>query len=153
MLTLAASIGSDVPFFIDGKIKMVQGCGEILKKHKAPILKNLIFLLIIPAFTISTKWAYSKIKNNLHEPKDSYKFPALDSKVDWQFFKNDFEEVVGAAYPEIFEIKELLYKYGALYSGLSGSGSTMFGIYNDKELVDKIHSKFNKYKTIIASPI
>ena len=70
-----------------------------------------------------------------------------------EFFKNDFEEVVGTTYPEIYDIKKTLYDNGALYSGLSGSGSTMFGIYNDKELLKEVHSKLIKYKSIIVSPI
>ena len=142
-----------MPFFIDGKIKFIQGRGEIINQYAAPILSTLYILLIFPPFKISTKWAFSKIKKSLHESLYSNKFPALDSKVNWKFFKNDFEEVVGSAYPEIFEIKEFLYNNGALYSGLSGSGSTMFGIYNDKELIQKIQQKLIKYKTIIVSPI
>ena len=153
LLEIATVIGSDVPFFINGKIQLVEGRGEILNEYQSPILKKLYMLLIIPKFKISTKWAFSKIKKTLHETLDSNKFPPLDSEVNWEFFKNDFEEVVGSAYPEIFEIKEFLYKNGALYSGLSGSGSTMFGIYNDKELIKKVHSKFITYKTIIVSPI
>ena len=153
LLNFAKSIGSDVPFFIDGKVQFVKGRGEILNKINPSILKTLFIILIIPTFKISTKWAYSKIKNYLHEPLDSNKFPPLDSNVDWQFFNNDFEDVVGEAYPEIFGIKEFLYSHGALYSGLSGSGSTMFGIYNDKELLKKVHSKLIKYKTIIVSPV
>ncbi len=73
--------------------------------------------------------------------------------MNWKLFENDFEDVVGSAYPEIFEIKKFLYNNGALYSGLSGSGSTMFGIYNDKELIKKVNSKLIKYKTIVVSPI
>jgi len=153
LLSIAQSIGSDVPFFLDGKVQFVQGRGEILNKISYPTLKKLFIILIIPSFKISTQWAYSKIKKYLHEPIDSNKFPGLNSNIDWQFFKNDFEDVVSAAYPEIFEIKELLYRYGALYSGLSGSGSTMFGIYNDKELLSEVHSKLIKYKSIIVSPI
>jgi len=152
-LSIAASVGSDVPFFLDGKIKFVQGRGEILKHHKSPILRNLFIILIIPQFTISTKWAYQNLKKTLDESLVCDKFPPLDASIDWKFFKNDFEAVVGSAYPEIFEIKEFLYNNGALYSGLSGSGSTMFGIYNDKELIKQVHKKFIKYRTIIVSPI
>ena len=153
LLNIAQSIGSDVPFFLDGKVQFVQGRGEILNKITYSELKKMFIILIMPSFKISTPWAYNKIKKYLHEPIDSDKFPGLNSNVDWQFFKNDFEEVVNAAYPEIFEIKEFLYNNGALYSGLSGSGSTMFGIYNDKELLSKVHSKLIKYKSIIVSPI
>ena len=152
-LEIASAIGSDVPFFIDGKIKLVKGRGEIILPLKAPILKKLYIMLIFPPFTISTQWAYENLKNNLDENLYCDKFPPLDEDTDWKFFKNDFEGVVGSTYPEILEIKKFLYNNGALYSGLSGSGSTMFGIYNDKELLTKVHSKLIKYKTIIVSPI
>jgi len=153
LLKFAEMIGSDVPFFINGKIQFIEGRGEILKPHASPIKKQLYILLIIPKFSISTQWAFSQIKKTLDESSSSYKFPALDSNVNWKFFKNDFEEIVGSAYPEIFEIKESLNKNGALYSGLSGSGSTVFGIYNNQELVLHTNSQFVKYKTIIAKPI
>ena len=109
-------------------------------------------LLIIPKFKISTRWAFSKIKKTLHETLDSNKFPPLDSEVNWEFFKNDFEEVVGSAYPEILEIKEFLYNNGALYSGLSGSGSTMFGIYNNTYSLDNAISLLSEYDTKITFP-
>ena len=109
--------------------------------------------MVIPNFSISTKWAYSKVKKQLYGQKINPKFSPLDDKVDWTLFENDFEHIVCLTYPEILDIKSMLYKSGALYSGLSGSGSTMFGIYNDKELLTKVHSKISKYKTIIVSPI
>ena len=84
---------------------------------------------------------------------NSYKFPPLDNNIDWEFFKNDFEEVVGTTYPEIYDIKKTLYDNGALYSGLSGSGSTMFGIYNNNEILKTAKSKLSKYTSIIVKPI
>ena len=84
---------------------------------------------------------------------DSYKFPPLDDQEDFKFFKNDFENVVGSTYPEIFEIKEFLYNNGALYSSLSGSGSTVFGVYNNFEFIKKTKNKLKHYTTFIASPV
>ena len=153
LLEIASAVGSDVPFFIDGKVKLVRGRGEIILPVNAPILKYIYIILILPPFTISTKWAYENLKNNLDESVYCDKFSPLDEDTDWKFFKNDFEGVVGSTYPEILEIKKFLYDNGALYSGLSGSGSTMFGIYNDKTLIEAIQKKIIKYKTIIVSPI
>ena len=67
--------------------------------------------------------------------------------------QNDFEKVLGLTYPEIMDIKHIMYKNGALYSGLSGSGSTMFGLYNNKELITKSNNQLSMYKTSIASPV
>ena len=152
LMNIAKDIGSDVPFFIHGGIKLVSGIGEIVKKYPAPILKSLQFLLIFPKFAISTTWAYKKIKKTLDYKIDSPKFPALDGEVDWKLFENDFEKIVGSAYPEIFEIKEFFKNNGALYSSLSGTGSTMFGVYNNVRFIKKAQNKLNNYNTLIVSP-
>ena len=150
---ISLNIGSDVPFFIEGRVKLVSGRGEIISNHSAPLINTLYILLIFPYFSVNTSWAYKKIKNKLQYKKYSTKFPALDSKVNWKLFENDFEDIVGSAYPEIFEIKKFLYDNGALYSGLSGSGSTMFGVYNDKNVLEKIKQSISHYNTLIVSPV
>ena len=149
---MSLNIGSDVPFFIDGGIKFISGRGEIIAKHDAPLINELYILLIFPDFSVSTSWAYKKIKKKLQHKEYSTKFPALDSKVNWKLFENDFEDIVGSAYPEIFEIKKFMYNNGALYSGLSGSGSTMFGIYNNKQFILETQNKLKHYNTLIVSP-
>ena len=151
LMEIGIKIGSDVPFFIKGGCKLVSGRGEIINKYNAPNLKTLSFLLFFPKFSISTSWAYKKIKNNLDDRLDSTKFPALDEVVDWKLFENSFEKVVGSAYPEILEIKELIMNTGALYSSLSGSGSTMFGVYK-KEFIKEAKNKLNNYNTLIVLP-
>ena len=80
------------------------------------------------------------------------KFPPLTNKVDWTLFENDFEHIVCLTYPEILNIKDILYKKGALYSSLSGSGSTMFGIYNDIDAAQIAIKDLYQYQTHIASP-
>ena len=150
---IGSNIGSDVPFFIKGGIQKVMGRGEIISQIKSNALKNKIFLLVFPDFSISTKWAYSKVKKHLEPKKIRPKFLPLINTVNWTLFENDFEHVVCLTYPEIKDIKKMLYKTGALYSSLSGSGSTMFGIYNDIKLVNKAINSFkNKYHTFIGHP-
>ena len=145
-------IGSDVPFFIEGGIKLVSGRGEIINDYSAPLINDLYILLIFPNFSVDTSWAYKKIKKKLQYKEYSTKFPALDSQVNWKLFENDFEDIVGSAYPEIFEIKQFLYNNGALYSGLSGSGSTMFGVYNDRNVLETVKQSISHYNTLIVSP-
>ena len=84
--------------------------------------------------------------------KDSTKFPALDEEVNWKLFENDFEEIVGSTYPEIFEIKEFLNNNRALFSSLSGTGSTVFGVYNNIKFIKEAQNKLNNYNTLIVSP-
>ena len=149
---ISLNIGSDVPFFINGGIKLVSGRGETINNYDAPLINDLYILLIFPDFSVNTSWAYKKIKNKLQHKEYSTKFPALDSKVNWKLFENDFEDIVGSAYPEIFEIKKFLYNNGALYSGLSGSGSTMFGVYNDRNVLETVNQSISHYNTLIVSP-
>jgi len=149
---IGLEIGSDVPFFIDGGVKFVSGRGENIVNHSCPEISSFYIVLIFPDFSVNTSWAYKKIKNKLQYNNYSPKFPALDSKVNWKLFENDFEDVVGSAYPEIFEIKRFLHENGALYSGLSGSGSTMFGVYNDRNVLEQIKQSTSHYNTLIVSP-
>jgi len=150
---LASKISSDAPFFINGKVQFIQGRGERMSPIKNTQFKNKKFLLVFPNFRVSTSWAYSNIKKYLHTNTNPPKFPALTNESDWALFENNFEKVVGSTYPEILEIKDVLYKYGAHYSGLSGSGSTMFGIYTDEALVQKTQEALVSYQTFIATPV
>ena len=149
----ALEIGSDVPFFIEGGVKFVKGRGEKLETvQNSSKFQSLYFLIVIPKFSISTKWAYEKLKKALKSNSKQYKFPTLDQRLNWSLFKNDFEVVVKAAYPEIMNIKEIMYNNGALYSGLSGTGSTVFGIYNEEKFIMQSQNKLSHYKTHRASP-
>jgi len=153
LIDLGLKIGSDVPFFLDESISSyISGRGEIIEDFNSSFLDSIYILLVMPTFSVSTKWAYKKIKNNLDYKIDSPKFPALDEDVDWKLFDNVFEKVVGSTYPEIFEIKECMKNNGALYSSLSGTGSTMFGIYNNIEFIHKTCNKLKSYNTLIVSP-
>ena len=153
LMVLSKKIGSDVPFFINGGIKKVTGTGDIIKNINYTNLEKKYYLLVIPSFSISTSWAYKKIKKHLDLPQINTKFPALTDKVDWALFENDFEQFVCSAYPEILDIKEIFYKSGALYSSLSGSGSTVFGIYNDMKSATSARTCFDSFHTYLASPI
>tara|TARA_Y100001970_G_scaffold136311_1_gene167743 strand:- start:50 stop:880 length:831 start_codon:yes stop_codon:yes gene_type:complete len=149
---IGLQIGSDVPFFINGGIQHVTGRGEILKSVKFGQIKNKKILLVFPPFSISTKWAYNNLKKTFANNSNSPKFRPLTKKVDWSLFENDFENVVKSTYPEILDIKNALLNNGAIYSGLSGSGSTMFGIYNDNESLLNAKKALSHYQTCATCP-
>ena len=88
----------------------------------------------------------------MYDDKINTKFPPLDNKVDLSLFENVFEHIVCLTYPEIMDIKSLLIDSGALYASLSGSGSTMFGIYNDIDIAKNAISYLNRYHTCLALP-
>ena len=83
--------------------------------------------------------------------RNQTKFHPLSDKVEWSLLENDFEKVVLSTYPEIREIKNELQKSDSLFSSLSGSGSTMFGIYNNTKFINNTLDKLQHYKTYIAS--
>ena len=80
-------------------------------------------------------------------------FLPLSDNLNWSLLENDFEKVVLSTYPEIREIKNELQKSGSLFSSLSGSGSTMFGVYDNLELVDNAQTIFKEHQTYNALPV
>jgi len=152
--SIGANIGADVPFFIKGGTQIGEEKGEKL----SPITQKLeaIILLVIPKVRISTEWAYSQIKNKLKSDNSILRFADLMRKdfLSFKFFENDFEKIVIPAYPEIGSIKNKLLDSGAKFASLSGSGSTVFGIYDNKAYAKKAKSYFhNSHLTILTRPI
>ena len=154
---IGKEIGADVPFFIRGATQIGEGIGEKLSDVRYTIDGS--FLIITPKISIDTKWAYSQIKNVLDKASSSTKFSdsfcgktiSLDTL---KFFENDFESVVFPTYPEIGAIKSELIALGAKFASLSGSGSTVFGIFDDNAKINKAFSHFSPmHKTYIAHPV
>ena len=120
-------LGSDCPFFIKNRPSFVTGRGEIMEDYGLD-LSGKFLVLIKPDIFISTKIAFSGLtpnasKFNLRGTKNL----ELDS---WKMFiKNDFEEHLFRQYPVLEFIKKELYFQGAFFASLSGSGSTMFGLF------------------------
>ena len=71
----------------------------------------------------------------------------------WELFDNDFERVIHTTYPEVGKIKETLQSAGALYAGLSGSGSTVFGVFDNLQKAEAILGNFPQYQTFLTSPV
>ncbi|MAJ45106.1 MAG: 4-(cytidine 5'-diphospho)-2-C-methyl-D-erythritol kinase [Candidatus Marinimicrobia bacterium] len=151
MISISIKLGSDVPFFIEGKVQHGEQKGEKLTPLNSTFLNNKKVLLICPNFSISTAWAYQNINKYLDVHKKKIKFAPLEPQVNWRLFDNDFEKVVRSTYPETGEIIQSLRKAGAIYSGLSGSGSTVFGIYNQNFDLTDIRNSFPKnYRTFVT---
>ena len=151
--SIAIRLGADVPFFLTGGLQSASGIGENLSVHNGCIEGS--YLLVIPDQKIETKWAYSKCKKILQTNKEALKFKdILKEKItSFELFENDFESIVIPAYPQIAEIKDKLLSSGPKYVSLSGSGSTVFGIYDDEVQAKSAESLFPEYTTFIANPI
>jgi 4-diphosphocytidyl-2-C-methyl-D-erythritol kinase len=123
----ASKIGSDCAFFIRNKPAMGTGRGEILKDVRIP-LENYEVLLINPGIHIDTREAYAGI--SLQKPEISLNELILLPVKSWQkAITNDFEKHVFSRYPLISELKNSLIKMDAVYSSMTGSGSTVYGIF------------------------
>jgi 4-diphosphocytidyl-2-C-methyl-D-erythritol kinase len=123
----AATLGADCAFFIRNEPAYATGKGEELEPL-ALDLSGYHLHLITPAYHVSTADAYSGVVPN---PNTQY-LPELMTRPvsEWRaHVKNDFEESVFSKYPAIKKIKDDLYQAGALYASLTGSGSSVFGIF------------------------
>ena len=150
---IAVKIGADVPFFISGGTQIGDGVGELLTPINNPI--DGYYLLIIPEIFISTAWAYTTLKKDLKNEIDRPNFAHFleENNLSKVIFDNDFERIVIPTYPKIGDIKEGLLKTGAKYASLSGSGSTVFGIYDDEAEAKQAESHFQKqYHTFLTRP-
>lgn len=124
----AARLGADCAFFIKNKPVMATGIGNVF----SPIdlsLKGKTLVLVKPDIFVSTPDAYRLVKPQ--KPKQSLAELLKQPIETWKDnVKNDFEVSVFAKYPEIAGIKDMLYDLGAVYASMSGSGSSVFGIFD-----------------------
>ena len=149
---MVSNMGADIPFFIKGGLQLAKGIGHNLKSM-SPLCKDYYFLLVCPNINISTKWAYEAYKKYLEIRTIKTKFHPHSDKIEWSLLENDFEKVVLSTYPKIKEIKNALQNSGSLFSSLSGSGSTMFGVYNNLESVKQSADLFKEYQTHEVLPV
>ena len=150
---LGQKLGADIPFFIKGGVQVVSGIGNLLKPINPKPIMNLFFLLVIPNINISTPWAYSQLNKTLLTDKKEHKFAPLSDSMKWGLFENDFERVICETYPEISHNIKSLQKAGSLYASLSGSGSTVFGVFDDLQKANSLKDSFIQYRTFLASPV
>lgn len=124
----AAELGSDTSFFIYNRPMTASGRGEILTECPNPIPEDCVIETVTPEICISTSEAYSGVKPEVPQMRinDIVKLPVGQWK---DLLKNDFEESVFNKYPTLAAIKESLYKAGAVYASMSGSGSSLYGIF------------------------
>ena len=121
---LGDQLGSDVPFFLNPRPTLATGRGNILSSLPSYPLGEI--LLVIPSFSISTVKAYRMCKPKMCSPSASPNTLAeLALKIE-----NQFHESLFPSYPELNQICELLLECGALAAAVSGSGSTVFGLFN-----------------------
>ena len=135
----AAILGADCAFFIQNKPVFATGIGNIFEEISLT-LKGYYIVLVKPDIFVSTKDAFANIhpKQPTHSLKEIVRMPVETWRAT---MKNDFEESVFQKFPEIAAIKDKLYDLGAIYASMSGSGSSVFGIFREQvEHVDEVFS-------------
>lgn len=134
--TLAARLGSDVPFFLRGGTARATGRGDLVRQL-CPI-DPLWIVLVSPPVAISTTWAYGQVRLGLtrHDDRATFLESALAGRnleAAWSEMRNDFEDVVLPGFPVLAALRHALIGGGAVKALLAGSGSTLFGIQRTRE--------------------
>jgi 4-diphosphocytidyl-2-C-methyl-D-erythritol kinase len=154
MINLALELGSDVPFFLKAKPAIGTSRGELLEPLNLEIDKAI--LVANPGINVSTKDAFASI--NPSAKKTNFRSILDEERLNYaramQIIKNDFEEVVFYKYPEIGNIKKICLENGAIFSLMSGSGSTVYAIFNSEEEANKVRNILPaKCFTFISLPL
>ncbi len=147
LLTLAAKLGADVPFFLSGaKTSQASGIGEKL----LPIALNLdaaVLIVVDPAIQISTREAYAALNPTPGSRALYYSefFQERQPLAKWkEQLGNDFEPEIFRQFPRLAEMKHSLYAHGAEFALLSGSGSAIYGLFEHSKAARKAKQFFER---------
>ena len=134
MINYAAKLGADCAFFVMNKPCYAEGIGEKLQPISLD-LKGWYLAVVRPAIPVSTRDAFSLI--HPEHPAQNCRDIVMQPVETWRdALTNDFEKSVFAIHPEIGAIKNQLYEMGAVYAAMSGSGSSLFGLFRQPVSLD-----------------
>ncbi len=139
LMDLGLGLGADVPFFIFKKTALAEGIGEILTPVEG--LPPVWLVLVNPNIHVSTAWVYKSLQ--LTKEKDLAKLPKFNNRIEdiCSLLSNDLENVTISSFPLIRDIKNLLLEKGARGALMSGSGPTVFGVFESEEKARHCHSE------------
>ena len=134
LANVALNLGSDIPYFLHNKSAYAQGRGERLKFVNIPLPFSIV--VVTPGIHISTAWAYGELSKQRREASRRTQFydgatctvAALPILME-----NDFEPIVFNAYPAIADLKQEFLSRGATHALMSGSGSSVFGLFSAED--------------------
>jgi 4-diphosphocytidyl-2-C-methyl-D-erythritol kinase len=144
---LGAFVGSDVPFFLYCGAAIVSGRGERVERLASR--DDFAFVVVFPGFPVGTAWAYALL--DAERPDDSFEpdpckegiaAAYIGSAASWPY-ANSFEPFVGARRPEILAAKDRLLAAGASFAAMTGSGSSVFGVFDDLDAADAARRAFD----------
>lgn len=139
MRDYAFALGSDCPFFIQDHPMMGSGRGEVLMPVNIS-LRGYFIVILTPGIHVSTKEAYDGVELGMkgHELGNAIQGPLTQWK---DYICNDFEKKIFITNPVIKKLREDLYSQGAVYASMSGSGSSVFGIFDKKIKASEIFNE------------
>ncbi len=140
MERLVSRLGADCAFFVRATPVFAEGIGDVFSPVDVD-LGGLLLVLIKPAETVSTKEAYELVKPQVSVPR-LREIIGQDIATWRAAMRNDFEASVFPCHPEIARIKAELYRRGALYASMSGSGSSVFALFREPVKVETRHFLF-----------
>lgn len=139
----AATLGADCAFFIKNKPVYAEGIGNIFSPIELS-LKGYQIMIVKPDVFVSTREAFANI--HPHHPEYPVKEVIRRPVAEWKdTLINDFEASVFPQHPVIGEIKQELYNQGAIYASMSGSGSSVFGLFAPDAALPEINRKSNSF--------
>jgi 4-diphosphocytidyl-2-C-methyl-D-erythritol kinase len=147
LMDMALSLGADVPFFILGGTVLACGIGEKLTPIKP--LNDVLMLIVKPDFGVSTAEVYSmldisKITKRPDIPQMIDAIRMRDLTAIGRNMCNVLEQVVCALHPEVSELKQQMIRKGALGSLMSGSGPTVYGLFDDYDQAEEVYKAFKE---------
>lgn len=151
IISLASRIGSDVPFFVYPFASRVSGKGDVVKKIE--FQKRFHVLIVKPGVSVSSGHAYEELRRNGEPMRFVPEFPECVMYEDdiGEYVHNDFEDVVFRMHPEVRVLKERLISLGADSALMSGSGSSVFGLFERKEGAQRAREDFSKQEGIFTT--
>ncbi len=141
LMEMGLEIGADVPFFLLNGAAIGSGVGEHLKKIELPVLW---YVLIYPNFEVSTRWAYQNfVLTNQRIHFSLHRFVKAPEGISHILF-NHLEEAVSRKYPQIGVMKKIMISAGAAGALMTGSGPTVFGLFEDDKSTTGAYEKIKK---------
>ena len=144
LMEFAAKLGSDIPFFINGKTALCRGRGELITPVE--VRSRMDYIILFPRVHISTETIYKNLKIDLTKKRkdvsfflDALKYSEVASISKLLF--NRLEEIIFATYPDLLQVKSTLESFDFCGLSISGSGSAFFGLCNDRHQAEVIKSK------------
>ena len=156
---IAATLGSDIPFLVEGGTALMKGRGEILEALSWE--GTVFYVLAYPGVEISTAWAYGQLSPILTENSPYFNFivslsgGCVDHDRLFEVLENDFTPAVDRAYPIVAELRSQLDRVGARATLMSGSGSTVYGVFDDRKTASQAQSALQRQgcRSFLCQPV